>query len=324
MSSFLVRTATGPGLTTRPNTRPGHTTRLTNRPGHTTRLNTRPGHTTRRKGMYQQRLTVRRLRLLGICIFGPMLASASYQDGDGSARGDSISMSAPPLPDSIQPPHQQDPTWYGPTSEELKTLKRGDTSTTVVPALVLKQDVKIHMKKKGWKITSKNWTLKPGQSNSATPVSTNLKAKDLNVPDNASDDMKVKFSFHESVKSSKYYYRIAMEHKNGTIFKAGTASEDGSIVFTKDNDGKDIVTITIASLKQMKHLVVLSLKKVDDLPGPCTGVELGAWVNTIGTYGGHKFPINVVPERRRLAETPLGWKPSQDMDWSPDYRQRRR
>merc|ERR1711964_195935 len=30
-------------------------------------------------------------------------------------------------------------------------------------------------------------------------------------------------------------------------------------------------------------------------------------------------------QRRRLAETkPLGWKPSQDMDWSPDYRQRRR
>merc|ERR1711964_446697 len=28
-------------------------------------------------------------------------------------------------------------------------------------------------------------------------------------------------------------------------------------------------------------------------------------------------------QRRRLAETPkpLGWKPSHDMDWSPDYRQ---
>jgi len=120
--------------------------------GHTTRLNTRPGHTTRRKGMYQQRLTVRRLRLLGICIFGPMLASGMWNQG-----GDQYSNPRPEL--------EKQETIAPTLSQEKDSPKK------------ITQEIKIHMEKSSlcnktnkkeetrWfrtvfsKITSKSWTL---------------------------------------------------------------------------------------------------------------------------------------------------------------------
>jgi len=374
MSSFLVRTATGPGLTTRPNTRPGHTTRLTNRPGHTTRLNTRPGHTTRRKGMYQQRLTVRRLRLLGICIFGPMLASA-------------MEVQAPPV-DQHDAPFQE--------RAKVPTL---EDRPSVVQEEAIVQDVQIHMKKNSYISSKKSWTLQTDTKSEATCVfitkgkgkpAVPIKGKYLYIPHTASDEMKVKISFDDLVESRHYYYEIEMLDKTGKSFTmeypfgatqdkggkwvtAGNSSDD-DIKFTtalpdgwiecvsmtngdhfdkilyydeKTNNGswtkpmgangkvsEHSLTITIGSLKNMTHLVVRSYKRGEtELTSPCKGLKPNNRLNKLirkFTYG-QKFPIIVMEkpeETDTLATDPnrrrLGWKPSQDMDWSPDYRQRRR
>merc|ERR1711964_51751 len=86
------------------------------------------------------------------------------------------------------------------------------------------------------------------------------------------------------------------------------------------------ITIPIFHLKRMKKLVVECVEDYQNTPlGLMPGMRTGFRKVTGGFLYGHDFNISV-NQRRRLAETPkpLGWKPSQDMDWSPEYRQRRR
>merc|ERR1711964_808473 len=85
----------------------------------------------------------------------------------------------------------------------------------------------------------------------------------------------------------------------------------------------EVLKIPMVDFKQMRRLVVVCLKRKDG--------ERMKGHGTRHLVNGHAFPIEVqdLPQdedRRRLAETPksdsvrrpLGWKPSHDMDWSPE------
>jgi len=100
----------------------------------------------------------------------------------------------------------------------------------------------------------------------------------------------------------------------------------------KYKDPQETLTIPIHELKLMNKLVVAVFKDEGCLNRTYSSTAMDK------TFDIHmEKPEEIVTtaddERRRLTETPkldsararrLGWKPSHDMDWSPDYRQRRR
>jgi len=133
----------------------------------------------------------------------------------------------------------------------------------------------------------------------------------------------VKFSFDDSVQSKKYKYQMRFE----ALGDDDWTKEDDLQYF--DSKGQQSITISIAHLARMKNLVVgCSTTGTDTNDGEkeqCQFVRTGLRKVTRGFLYGHNFGISL-KKRRRLAETPkpLGWKPSHDMDWSSEYRQRRR
>merc|ERR1711964_53329 len=188
----------------------------------------------------------------------------------------------------------------------------GTTATTVVPplnesAVVPTQEIKIHLSKGGRSWNKYFWDLRRPDANGdarCALLDAPLGNKTIVVPAGAPDDMKVKISFGGTVGSNSYTFAIA-----------GTAADRTPKTHYYDSSKSSPLTITIADLKKMGNLVVVRYNTKKD--------------NERSTA--HAFPI--ILSRRRLAETPkpdsirarrLGWKPSHDMDWSPDYRQRRR
>merc|ERR1711964_130640 len=136
-------------------------------------------------------------------------------------------------------------------------------------------------------------------------------------------DVYVRFSFDDSVKSLKGNYKYQMRFttkRNNTDDWTTQRSETNYF----DSKGQQEITISLSHLKRMRKLIVGTTSKTEQK-------KKMQWLRTTlrkataGFFYGHNFNINV-NKRRRLAETPkpLGWKPSHDMDWSSEYRQRRR
>merc|ERR1711964_258454 len=238
---------------------------------------------------------------------------------------------------------------------------------TIVPPFVeATQEIKIHMEKEslckkrnedayfktgflGWrkafsKVTRKYWTLKESNQIDGARFVSVEDGKVLNILHNASDDMKVTFSFDGSQLKSSYYYRIVMvpsfnkvstklpemeQDPNNPDFERNAAYPK---LVQKYKDPQETLTIPIHELKLMNKLVVAVFKDEGCLNRTYSSTAMDK------TFDIHmEKPEEIVTtaddERRRLTETPkldsararrLGWKPSQDMDWSPDYRQRRR
>merc|ERR1711964_54314 len=199
-------------------------------------------------------------------------------------------------------------------------------------------------KKKMGLIGCKNWTLQTKATKTRVcVVGTKVLRVDLNDAMFENDVKHVKFSFDKESTESEWGYKYKIIFKNDSdIMKKWGARQKRTL--EKYLEAKESWTIGIDDLKQMDRFCVVTYR------------------HGIKQYGcGHRFDITFgkapkdfaqtkyehhrdqfyanrsnsdsnsdsnsksKDDRRRLAETkPLGWKPSQDMDWSPSYRQRRR
>jgi len=365
-----------------------HTTSRLSRPGHTTRLTQNRNHAipqTPRPESRSYRLTVRRLCLLGLGVFGPMLASAT--DGpiliyegilvppQAPASG-AASATLEPLPPV--PPKAKDQSPWSPSSPTSSPKVQTDLPpppdySTYEEAKVQEQEamdiynqgpiqnsliqtVRIQRKKRtGCRMTTgHNWSLKLDDGLNDVPDLVELSGDKQIVRPCSGDYMikrcmssniqRVRFVLDKSVTSSnKYRYKI-------TIVKGG---EDYTYYIKKkapggiENEDESTLTIGIDELKTMDELRVLCDYKnggahMDHLGHTFKIETVDAWIKRRkAAQAKAKEELLADPYRsslskmcgRRLAETPkpdsirrrpLGWKPSQDMDWSPPYRQRRK